>query len=101
SNVPLDEVKTLHAPFTSTLTISGALYEGLKSLTQREGFTLNVLVQFAWHKLIQIYTQDKQTIVGTTVSGREIPIPGIEESVGLYINTLPLVIEWDNNHTVL
>jgi len=35
------------------------------------------------------------------VSGRDLPIEGIEESVGLYINTLPLVIHWGNDNTIL
>jgi len=34
------------------------------------------------------------------VSGRDLPIDGIEKSVGLYINTLPLVIEWDNELSI-
>mmetsp|Transcript_8777 Transcript_8777/g.14221 ORF Transcript_8777/g.14221 Transcript_8777/m.14221 type:complete len:111 (+) Transcript_8777:2103-2435(+) len=34
---------------------------------------------------------DAQTIIGTTVSGRDVDgIDGIENSVGLFINTLPL-----------
>ena len=97
----LDKVKSIASPTDTHIEITGELYQHLKSSTKKEGFTLNTLVQFAWHKLIQIYTQDTQTIVGTSISGRDIPIPGIEESVGLYINTLPLIIDWDNKNTVL
>lgn len=35
----------------------------------------------------------QQTVVGTTVSGRNLPIDNIETSVGLYINTLPLIVD--------
>ncbi|WP_420574204.1 amino acid adenylation domain-containing protein [Kordia sp.] len=97
----LDTVKSLENPFDTSIKISGSKYKALKKLTKTEGLTLNTLVQFAWHKLIQEYTKDKQTIVGTTVSGRDIPIHGIEDSVGLYINTLPLIIDWTNENTVL
>ncbi|WP_345027173.1 amino acid adenylation domain-containing protein, partial [Flavivirga jejuensis] len=97
----LDTVKTLEQPCDTSIEITGEQYLELKNLTKREGLPLNTLIQFAWHKLIQIYTQDTQTIVGTTVSGRAIPVSGIEASVGLFINTLPLIIDWDNNHTVL
>ncbi|MBD2812748.1 hypothetical protein ID853_18190, partial [Xenorhabdus sp. Vera] len=65
---------------------------------------LNVALQFAWHKLLHMYTGDEQTIVGTIISGRDIPVEGIESSVGLYINTLPLTVQWkqtDNVVTVL
>ncbi|MBC8756558.1 amino acid adenylation domain-containing protein [Kordia sp. YSTF-M3] len=101
SKQDLDTVKSLENPFDTAIEISGSEYQNLKKLTKTEGVTLNTLVQFAWHKLIQEYTQDHQTIVGTTVSGRDIPVSGIEESVGLYINTLPLIINWNNENTVL
>lgn len=70
-------------------------------LTQQHGVTLSTLLQFVWHKLITSYTFAPQTVAGTTVSGRALPIEGIEESVGLYINTLPLLVNWDNSNTVL
>lgn len=66
----------------------------MRTCATQLGITLNALVQFAWHKLIQIYSQDEQTQVGTVVAGRDLPIAGIEESVGPYINTLPLTLNW-------
>ena len=32
-------------------------------------------------------------MTGTTISGRNLPIDGIERSIGLFINTLPLVLD--------
>jgi amino acid adenylation domain-containing protein/non-ribosomal peptide synthase protein (TIGR01720 family) len=98
---PLDSVKSLANPFESSIEISGAVYQQLISLTQKSGVTLNTLVQFAWHKLVQVYTQNEQTVVGTTISGRAIEVNDIDQSVGLFINTLPLILEWDNDNTVL
>ena len=40
-------------------------------------------------------------MVGTTISGRNLPIDGIETSVGLYINTLPLILEHGNDADIL
>ena len=90
----LDAIKALSAPSELSLQIAGEEYQSLKGLVKEEGLTCNVLVQFAWHKLIQVYTRDVQTIVGTTVSGRSLPVSGVEDSVGLYINTLPLLVDW-------
>ncbi len=90
----LNDIKNISCPHEVVISILDKDYRLLKELVNQEGVTLNVLLQFAWHKLIQIYTGDPQTIVGTTLSGRTIPIPGIEESVGLYINTLPLMMAW-------
>ena len=89
----LDEIKALKSPRSEEITLSRAMYH---DLIQSEGLTVSTLVQFAWHKLIQVYTGDTQTIVGTTISGRTLPIQGIASSVGPYINTLPLIINWQD-----
>jgi amino acid adenylation domain-containing protein len=98
--VDLSSYKKVEIPEASDLTITGDKYKGLKVFCQQEGITLNVLVQFLWHKLLQVYSSSTQTIVGTTISGRDLPIEGIEESVGLYINTLPLIINWQNDNSI-
>ncbi|MBF0398376.1 MAG: amino acid adenylation domain-containing protein, partial [Desulfobacterales bacterium] len=94
NNTDLDAIKSLERPKEQVLLIDKEMYNNLRDIVYKEGVTLNVLLQFAWHKLLQIYTQDQTTIVGTTISGRDIPVYGIEESVGLYINTLPLILDW-------
>src|SRR5581483_5568500 len=57
------------------------------------GFTVNAVLEYCWHKQMNIYGSVGKTVVGMTVSGRNLDIKGIEESVGLYINTLPLIVE--------
>jgi amino acid adenylation domain-containing protein len=93
--VDLTKVKSIEAPAEQVLSVQGQAYAQLKSMCQTQGITLNVALQFAWHKLLQSYSGDNQTIVGTTVSGRDVPVEGIESSVGLYINTLPLMVDWE------
>uniref|UniRef100_UPI00123DC5ED non-ribosomal peptide synthetase n=1 Tax=Francisella sp. SYW-9 TaxID=2610888 RepID=UPI00123DC5ED len=100
TKVNLDDVNSLASPYNEVISITEDIYSNLKAITKELGITTNTLVQFVWHKLLQIYTQDQRTVVGTTVSGRDIPINGIEDSVGLYINTLPLIVDWDNENTV-
>ncbi|WP_025742494.1 non-ribosomal peptide synthetase [Aquimarina pacifica] len=86
---------------TVAVEIEGAQYQQIKNFSQQHGITVNVLVQFIWHKLLQVYSGERQSMVGTVVSGREVPVEGIESSVGLFINTLPLLIDWDNDNTIL
>ncbi len=100
TTVDLAQLKTIVEPCSSELSIKGDLYKKLKQMCQNQAITLNVAVQFAWHKLLHIYSGDEQTIVGTTVAGRDLPVDGIESSVGLYINTLPLTVDWDNSISV-
>ncbi|RNA62698.1 amino acid adenylation domain-containing protein [Chryseobacterium nematophagum] len=68
-------------------------YLSLKNLISKEGLTVNAVLQYLWHKQLSIYSNQRTTVVGTTVSGRSLPVEGIESSVGLYINTLPLIVE--------
>lgn len=99
---PIDLVSYKHIEHSaeSSFEISSDSYHKLKAFINKEGITTNVIVQFIWHKLLQIYSNSLKSIVGTTVSGRNIPVDGIEESVGLYINTLPLIVSWDNDNSV-
>ncbi|KKK92841.1 hypothetical protein LCGC14_2698880, partial [marine sediment metagenome] len=98
--IDLSQPPVIDEPTETKLVLEEKDYQQLKAQCRAQGVTLNVAVQFAWHKLLQIYTGDEQTIVGTTVSGRDIPVAGIESSVGLYINTLPLALDWAADATI-
>ena len=92
-NVRISEYKNIKEATEATLTIKDKLYSHLKELGKKEGVTLNAILQYVWHKILSIYGNNSKTIVGTTVSGRNLPIDNIESSVGLYINTLPLIVD--------
>ncbi|MDX7993215.1 condensation domain-containing protein, partial [Xenorhabdus littoralis] len=98
--VDLTQIKTVEKPAEQILTIQGSTYVQLKDTCRTQGITLNVALQFAWHKLLHSYTGDEQTIVGTTVSGRDVPVEDVESSVGLYINTLPLMVQWNQTDSI-
>ncbi|KQM52147.1 non-ribosomal peptide synthetase, partial [Pseudomonas sp. Leaf15] len=53
--------------------------------------TLNTLVQSAWLLLLQRYTGQSSVACGVTVSGRPAQLANVEQQVGLFINTLPLI----------
>jgi len=92
----LSDIKQIANPREAELHLGGAVYSELKSFCQQHGLTLNGVAQFAWHKLMQTYSADTETVVGTTVSGRDVPVDGVENSVGLFINTLPLLVDWSD-----
>jgi len=60
--------------------------------------TLHSVLQFVWHKALHAIGGGRSTVVGTIVSGRHMPIDSIDSSVGLFINTLPLVVEHDSQN---
>src|SRR5215208_2983531 len=62
----------------------------LESAAQRHRLTLSTLIQGAWGTLLSRLGGGEDVVFGVTVSGRSIPVLGIESMVGLFINTLPL-----------
>ncbi|ACS86837.1 non-ribosomal peptide synthetase [Musicola paradisiaca] len=75
----------------------------LEQFCQQHRITLNTLVQGVWAELLCRYTGCRDVIFGVTVSGRPAELPAIENSVGLFISTLPFrasfaattpLIEW-------
>ncbi|MBJ8347536.1 amino acid adenylation domain-containing protein [Antrihabitans sp. YC2-6] len=62
----------------------------LSRFAAQTGVTVNNVVQAAWGVLLGKLTGDEDVVFGTTVSGRPPELPGVEDMVGLFINTLPV-----------
>ena len=58
-------------------------------MARRNGLTLNTIVQGAWALLLSRYSGEPDVVFGTTVSGRPAELPGAEDMVGMFINTIP------------
>jgi len=95
------EYKHITEPKEHTLTIDGDLYNNLKSFGKKYSVTLNAILMYTWHKILSLYGNSTQTVVGTTISGRHLPIDHIEDSVGLYINTLPLIFDHTKSKSIV
>jgi amino acid adenylation domain-containing protein len=67
----------------------------LESFVKKYKLTLASLLYSAWGLLLQRYNNSDDVIFGTTVSGRSVKIQGIEEIIGLFINTLPFRVQTD------
>ncbi|MFJ9351606.1 non-ribosomal peptide synthase/polyketide synthase [Streptomyces sp. NPDC101237] len=66
----------------------------LTARAREHGVTLGTVVQAAWGLLLTGLTGRQDVLFGTTVSGRDAAVPGIESMVGLFINTLPTRLSW-------
>ncbi|MFC8964999.1 non-ribosomal peptide synthase/polyketide synthase [Streptomyces sp. NPDC057094] len=64
------------------------------------GVTLGTVVQGAWGLLLGRLTAGQDVVFGTTVSGRDAEVEGIESMVGLFINTLPTRFRWEPADTL-
>ncbi|BBL77219.1 non-ribosomal peptide synthetase [Methylomagnum ishizawai] len=63
----------------------------LRGFAERQRITLNTLAQGAWALLLSRHTGRRAVAFGATVSGRPDDLPGVENLLGLFINTLPVV----------
>ncbi|WP_416398937.1 amino acid adenylation domain-containing protein [Allohahella sp. A8] len=72
--------------------------ERLTSFARAQRITLNTLVQASWARLLGAYAGRENALFGITLGGRPEVLTHSEAMVGLFINTLPLNVEW---HTPL
>ncbi|MBA9085510.1 amino acid adenylation domain-containing protein/non-ribosomal peptide synthase protein (TIGR01720 family) [Fontibacillus solani] len=75
-----------------TLRLDESLTQDLIQLSQKHQTTLSTVFQAIWGLLLQIYNRSNEAVFGTVVSGRPDEVAGIEEMVGLFINTIPVKV---------
>ncbi|MER7278465.1 amino acid adenylation domain-containing protein [Dactylosporangium sp. NPDC000244] len=75
------------APETIELRVGAA---ALAAHARDLGVTVNTVVQGAWALVLAELTGRTDVVFGTTVSGRPAGLPGVEDMIGLFINTVPV-----------
>ena len=64
--------------------------DGIRAAATAHQLTLNTLLQGAWALTLARFTGQDDVVFGVTVSGRPAEIGGVEDMIGLFINTVPL-----------
>ncbi|GER90134.1 non-ribosomal peptide synthetase [Dictyobacter vulcani] len=72
------------------LALSMEKTEALRQFARQHRLTINTLVQGAWSLLLSRYSGQDDILFGATVNGRPLSLPGAEDMIGLFINTLPV-----------
>jgi amino acid adenylation domain-containing protein/non-ribosomal peptide synthase protein (TIGR01720 family) len=80
--------------------LSDQTSRGLEALARYQQVTMNTLIQGAWALLMWRYSGEADVVFGVTVSGRPAELAGVDQMVGLFINTLPLRVQIDNEAQV-
>ncbi|MFK0730407.1 MAG: condensation domain-containing protein, partial [Gloeotrichia echinulata HAB0833] len=75
------------------LRLSAEVSHKLQSVAQQHHVTLSTIVQAVWGLLLSRYSGEQDVVFGVTVSGRPGSLSGVENMVGLFINTLPLRLQ--------
>src|SRR6202040_1176339 len=73
--------------------LSVPVTQQLRECGRQQQVTVNTVVQAAWALLLWRYSGEPDLVYGTTVSGRPAELTGVEEMVGLFINTLPVRVQ--------
>ena len=60
----ISEYRHITDPKEQTLIIKDDLYSSLKRISQVEAVTVNAILQYVWHKILNIYGNSYQTVVG-------------------------------------
>ncbi|MDY6988813.1 MAG: amino acid adenylation domain-containing protein [Thermodesulfobacteriota bacterium] len=78
---------------TLSFDLDEELTSGLRELAAEHRVTLNTVIQTLWGILLVNYNDVDDVVFGATVSGRPPEIAGVEQMVGLFINTIPVRVQ--------
>ncbi|WP_327299444.1 non-ribosomal peptide synthetase [Streptomyces sp. NBC_01197] len=86
-------------PHTVPELVAGQLPETftaqLDATARSRGLTLSTVVEGAWALVLHLLTGERDLVFGATVSGRPPELPGVEDMVGLLMNTVPVRVRLD------
>ncbi|MBR4827562.1 MAG: amino acid adenylation domain-containing protein, partial [Oscillospiraceae bacterium] len=84
------DVQVVEAEFTLDEATTGKL----ERLAKECGTTMSTVSQLAIGLLLRSHCRLDDVVIGNVVSGRNVPLKGIETAVGMFINTIPLRIQF-------
>src|ERR1041385_114114 len=73
--------------------LSAEQSERVQRFAREQQVTVNTVVQGAWALLLSRYSGEEEVLFGATVSGRPAELAGVEQMVGLFINSLPVRVQ--------
>ncbi len=97
-----------HAPLEPTsgyaeysLSLDEQQTQQLQQWARQHHLTLNSALQGAWAVLLGLYAGQADVVFGATVAGRPAELAGMEQLVGLCINSLPVRAQLDQQQPVV
>ncbi|KAF6584031.1 condensation domain-containing protein, partial [Paenibacillus sp. EKM205P] len=82
-----------------TVDLDPAWSEAMYRIAKQQQVTINTLMQSVWGLILQQYNNNEDVVFGSVVSGRPTDIAGVEHMIGLFINTIPVRIQSEQNAT--
>ncbi|KAH8701118.1 putative nonribosomal peptide synthase [Talaromyces proteolyticus] len=72
----------------ASTTVNFKNWSSLQKYCEESGFTLANVIQAAWALVLRKYTGSDDVCFGYLSAGRDAPVPGIQDSIGVFINML-------------
>ncbi|HOT74332.1 MAG TPA: amino acid adenylation domain-containing protein, partial [Candidatus Wallbacteria bacterium] len=71
----------------------------LQAIARKNNVTLGIVLQVMWGIMLMRYNNSNDAVFGVVVSGRGANVAGIDEMIGLFINTIPVRISANDKIT--
>jgi amino acid adenylation domain-containing protein len=82
-----------------TCLLSREISNNIQSLSRDYSVTLNIVFLSIWGILLSRYNNCSDVVFGSVISGRPAEISGIESMFGLFINTIPIRVSYNEDTT--
>lgn len=82
-----------------TLLLDGGQFQSISNLNKNLNITANTFIQGVWGYLLSRYNNTKDVVFGSVVSGRPGELEGVKDMVGLFSNTIPVRVQYNNEDT--
>ncbi|MEN3584036.1 amino acid adenylation domain-containing protein [Streptomyces sp. ZYX-F-203] len=82
-------------PRRRTLNLGRALSERIRSSAREHGLTINAVLSAAWALVLSSIVGRDDVVFGATVAGRPADMPGVDTTIGMFLNTVPQRITLD------
>jgi amino acid adenylation domain-containing protein len=80
-------------PRLHTLSLTESMTAALQAFGRHHHLTLNTLVQGVWAVFLSHISATPDIVFGATTAGRPPDLPGADQMIGLFINTLPVRVQ--------
>ncbi|MFI9453762.1 non-ribosomal peptide synthase/polyketide synthase [Amycolatopsis sp. NPDC052450] len=88
-------------PVNLDTVLPSGLSRGLREQARRHGLTVNSVLNAAWGLVLSTMTGRHDVVFGAAVAGRPAAVPDIENTIGLFLNTVPTRVRLDAAESVL
>ncbi|SBV93010.1 Amino acid adenylation domain protein [uncultured Alphaproteobacteria bacterium] len=88
-------------PEILTLALDEPVCAALKARARQHGVTLSVLIEAVWGVVLGALNGGRRDVVfGIVSAGRPAELPGIDRAVGLFIQSIPVRVRWQDGDTL-